>query len=254
MAQETRHEMIVELLNSNGQVTVQSIAKQFAITEQTARRDLANLCSKGLATRVHGGVKRLTSNASSDYETRRLKNIAAKSRIGRKAAQIIPNGSTVAINIGTTTEQVANALINHHDLQIITNNTNIVGIMRSAKLKSLIQVGGQIRPSDGAVVGEEAVEFISRYKADYAIVGASSIDEDGSILDFDPREVAVARAILKNARTKILVIDNSKFSVDAPVRIADLSDIHYVVLDTAPSPTFSRAAENAGAKIVVAGS
>ncbi len=115
-------------------------------------------------------------------------------------------------------------------------------------------MGGMVRQSDGAVVGEEAVEFISRYKADYAVIGASSIDDDGSILDFDSREVAVARAILKNARTRILVADQSKFEINAPVRIAAIDEVDFVVMDTEPSKAFAKAASDAGTQILVAGS
>jgi len=253
MLQPERLEEIIRMLNELGQVDVISLAKSFDVTEQTVRRDLATLCQRGLAARMHGGARRLVSTASLSYEARRMNNIAAKVAIGRKAAQLIPNASSLILNIGTTTEQVASALTSHEDLTIITNNTNIVSIMQSAKLDALIQVGGIVRQNDGAVVGEEAVEFISRYKADYAIIGASSIDDDGSILDFDSREVAVARAILKNARTRILVVDQSKFEINAPVRITSIDELDFVVMDKEPSAAFAKAAADADTQILVAG-
>ncbi|GLQ16128.1 DeoR/GlpR family DNA-binding transcription regulator [Maritalea porphyrae] len=254
MQQPERLEKIIEMLNELGQVDVISLANSFDVTEQTVRRDLATLCQRGLATRMHGGARRLASTASLSYEARRMNNIAAKSAIGKKAAELIPDASSVILNIGTTTEQVATALAGHQNLKVITNNINIISIMQSANLSSLIQVGGMVRQSDGAVVGEEAVEFISRYKADYAVIGASSIDDDGSILDFDSREVAVARAILKNARTRILVADQSKFEINAPVRIASIDEVDFVVMDAEPSNAFAQAARDAGTQILVAGS
>ncbi|MFT6659118.1 DeoR/GlpR family DNA-binding transcription regulator [Maritalea sp.] len=254
MQQPERLEKIIAMLNEVGQVDVISLAESFVVTEQTVRRDLATLCQRGLATRMHGGARRLASTASLSYEARRMNNIAAKSAIGKIAAQLIPNGSSLILNIGTTTEQVASALTSHKNLRIITNNINIVSIMQAAQLSSLVQVGGMVRQSDGAVVGEEAVEFISRYKADYAVIGASSIDDDGSILDFDSREVAVARAILKNARTRILVADQSKFEINAPVRIASIDELDFVVMDKQPSPAFAKAAADAGTQILVSGS
>ncbi|WP_299348928.1 DeoR/GlpR family DNA-binding transcription regulator [uncultured Maritalea sp.] len=253
MLQPERLEKIIKMLNQNGQVDVISLADSFDVTEQTVRRDLATLCQRGLATRMHGGARRLASTASLSYEARRMNNIAAKSAIGRKAAELIPNASSLILNIGTTTEQVASALTGHKNLSIITNNINIVSIMQGAELSALIQVGGMVRQTDGAVVGEEAVEFISRYKADYAVIGASSIDDDGSILDFDSREVAVARAILKNARTRILVADQSKFEINAPVRIASIDELDFVVMDSKPSSAFAKAAADAGTQILVAG-
>ena len=82
------------------------------------------------------------------------------------------------------------------------------------------------------------------------MIGASSIDEDGSILDFDSREVAVSRTILKNARTRILVADLSKFERSAPVRICNLSELDYVILDGEPPADFLSVAASCGARVV----
>ena len=121
----------------------------------------------------------------------------------------------------------------------------------NTQLRELVLVGGAVRQSDGAIVGNQAVEFIGRYKADFAVIGASSMDSDGSILDFDDREVAVARAILRNARIKVLVTDISKFESDAPVRICDVSDLDYVITDAMPPDAFCAAAAAANTTIVV---
>ena len=250
----TRLDEILDQINKNGTVEVLDLAQQFDVTEQTVRRDLATLCQRGLATRMHGGARRLTTNVSQNYDARRMNNIGAKSEIAAAAAALIPNGASVMLNIGTTTEQVASSLTKHKNLSVITNNTNILQIFRETKLKSLVQVGGMVRQSDGAVIGEEAVEHISRYKADFAVIGASAIDDDGDVLDFDAREVAVARAILKNARTKILVIDSAKFEVGAPVRITSIADLDFVVTNARPSNAFHKLAVASGTQLVVTSS
>ena len=103
-----------------------------------------------------------------------------------------------------------------------------------------------------SVVGGAAVEFIERYKVDYAVVGASALDDDGAILDFDSREVDVARAILRNARKKILVCDAGKFLRRAPVRICGIDEIDVMVTDRQPPPQFMAAAQAAGTRVVVA--
>ncbi|MGJ8528075.1 DeoR/GlpR family DNA-binding transcription regulator [Maritalea sp.] len=253
MQPTTRTDKIIELLNAAGQVDVIDLAQKFDVTEQTIRRDLASLCQRGLATRMHGGARRLKSTASLSYEARRQDNMAAKNAIALRVAELIPNASSVFLNIGTTTEQVATALLGHEDLHIITNNTNIIGILQSATLRTLTQIGGTVRQLDGAIVGEDAVEFISHYKADYAVIGASSIDDDGSVLDFDPREVAVAKAILKNARTRILVIDHTKFEINASVRITTLEQLDFVVTSKQPSAVFTQTAIAANTQIIITG-
>ena len=138
----------------------------------------------------------------------------------------------------------------HSDLVVISNNVNIINSLSGSASKELILAGGTVRQSDGAIVGDAAVEFISRFKADFAIIGASAMDDDGAVLDFDLREVSVARAILRNARTRILVCDSQKFERSAPVRVCDISEIDYFVTDRIPSREFQAACEKGGTTIL----
>jgi DeoR family glycerol-3-phosphate regulon repressor len=80
-----------------------------------------------------------------------------------------------------------------------------------------------------------AAEVIRQFKVDLAIIGTSAIDEDGTLLDYDVREVQVSRAIIENARRIVLVTDQTKFSRRAPVRIARLDEIHVLVTDRLPA-------------------
>jgi len=243
MSIESRHEEILSLLRKQGAVEVEDLAGRFGLTTQTIRQDLRDLGDQGLLKRTHGGAVRLLGVTTRDYSERRVLLGPQKKAIGRRAAALIPNGSSVTLNIGTTTEQVATALTGHRGLTLISNNINIITQMSGTIEKELILVGGRVRQSDGAVVGDDAVEFISRYKVDFAVIGASSLDEDGAVLDFDALEVSVARAILKNARTRILVADSSKFEVNAPVRICEIADIDIFVTDATPPEPFIAAAK-----------
>jgi DeoR family glycerol-3-phosphate regulon repressor len=92
-----------------------------------------------------------------------------------------------------------------------------------------------VRASDGGIVGEAAVDFIRQFKVDYAIIGASAMDEDGALLDFDFREVKVAQAIIANARHVILVTDSTKLERTAPVRLGHISQVHTFITDRCPS-------------------
>ncbi len=248
-----RQRHILDCLKSSGHVEVDTLAQTLGVTTQTVRRDLNELVERGLVARTHGGAKRMLSTSVSAYEDRRQNNMSAKQDIALVAATLIPNGASVALNIGTTTEQVALALKLHQDLTVLTNNINIVHILRDARLRSLIVAGGEVRRSDGAIVGQDAVDAIANYKMDFAVIGTSSLDPDGSVLDFDTREVAVARAILSNARQKILVADVSKFAVSAPYRICDLEGLDHVVLNARPPPEFYTAAKASNTNVIVTG-
>lgn len=247
-----RQEAILQLLRAEGRVDTDRLAEQFSVTTQTIRRDLSDLCARGLALRTHGGARTVASVASLEYQERRAHKAAEKEAMGLLAASLIPDQCSVALNIGTTTEQVARALAGHSGLVVLSNNINIITSLIGTRVRELILVGGSVREEDGAIVGEHAVEFISRYKMDFAVIGASALDEDGAVLDFDAREVSVARAILRNARTRILVADSSKFGVTAPVRICGIAELDVFVTDAPPPPPFRAAAAQAGTRILLA--
>lgn len=245
-----RQSEILLQIKQSGQVTVEPLAAQFDVSTQTIRKDLNELAQRGLVSRIHGGAMPRASIANVAYEDRRQMASSEKQLIGQLAATLIPSNCSIMLNIGTTTEQVARALSGHSDLVVISNNVNIINSLSGSASKELILAGGTVRQSDGAIVGDAAVEFISRFKADFAIIGASAMDDDGAVLDFDLREVSVARAILRNARTRILVCDRQKFERSAPVRVCDISEIDYFVTDRLPSREFQTACEKGGTTIL----
>jgi DeoR family glycerol-3-phosphate regulon repressor len=247
---DRQHE-IVGIARRNGRVTVDGLSARFDVTPQTIRRDLNTLCRAGLLARVHGGATPASSVSNFGYEQRRLLASDGKRRIASRAAARIPNDVSVVLNIGTTTEEVARALYKHRDLVVVTNNINVVNILSGSPAKELILAGGVVRQSDGGVVGEAAIEMFRQFKVDYAVIGASAIDEEGAVLDFDYREVAVARAIIENAKTVILVADHTKFERSAPVRICDIAQIDAVVTDRAPPPRFAEACRAAGVELEI---
>jgi DeoR family transcriptional regulator, glycerol-3-phosphate regulon repressor len=250
---ESRQEMILNLLRSQDRVGVDDLAGRFQVSTQTIRSDLRDLAECGLVARVHGGARRVHSAANRNYNERRKLNPVEKEALGFLAASLIPDNCSVALNIGTTTEQVAKALVPHQNLVVLSNNINIINLLTGDSSKELVLVGGAVRQSDGAIVGADAVEFISRYKVDYAVIGASAVDTDGAILDYDSREVSVARAILRNARTRILAADGSKFHRTAPVRICDVSDLDYIVTDVSPPSEFVEVARRSDSEILIVG-
>ncbi len=226
-----RQNKILALAGKSGRVDVDELSVTFDLSPQTIRKDLNILCDRQLLQRVHGGAIIGSSNENVSYEARRLLAPESKKAIGTRAASLIPDNSSLLINIGTTTEQVAHALKDHRGLLVISNNVNAVAIMKDFPGIELIIAGGQVRRSDGGIIGVAAVDFINQFKVDYAVIGVSAIDEDGSLLDYDYREVRVAQAIIENARHIILVTDRMKLERNAPIRIGHISQINTIVID-----------------------
>lgn len=242
----------MSLAMAEGAVGVDDLAERFSVTPQTIRRDLNSLCDRGLLARNHGGARPINSVSNAGYADRASSFAEEKRLIGQAAAELITPGTSIVLNIGTTTEQVARAIYDHRDLIVITNNVNVINILSGSPGKELLLAGGVVRQSDGGVVGDAAVEFIKQFRVDMAVIGASAVEEDGAVLDFDYREVSVARAIIENARKVMLVFDHSKFERRATVRICDIDRVDIIVTDQEPSDRFRARAEAAGVEIIVA--
>jgi DeoR family glycerol-3-phosphate regulon repressor len=227
----SRQREILALARVQGRVSVDGLAEKFDVTPQTIRKDLNDLCEQRLLSRIHGGAIIASGVENTAYEARRLIAAREKRAIGAAAAALVPDQSSLFINIGTTTEEVARALIGHEDLLVITNNLNVAQTLYPYPSFDVIVAGGPVRRSDGAVVGASAVDLIRQFKVDTAVIGTSAIDEEGALLDFDYREVRVSQAIMENARRVILVADRLKLERTAPVRIGHISQVQVFVTD-----------------------
>ncbi|MHB0774197.1 DeoR/GlpR family transcriptional regulator [Halomonas sp. WWR20] len=235
MPQHHRHTAIIDLIKRQGYASIEQLTKHFNVTPQTIRRDLNQLADGNLVRRVHGGaglVESSTVNAS--YTTRKTLNFEAKRRIATQLATHIPDHSSLFINIGTSTELVAEALLEHRGLEVITNNLNVATILQHKEDFNVIITGGMVRSRDGGIIGEATIDFIRQFKVDYGIIGISGIDLDGSLLEFDYQEVRVAQAIIENSRTVFLTADHSKFSRNAVVRQGNLSQLDALFTDREP--------------------
>lgn len=250
MSQSFRHPEILEIAKRNGKVTVDGLAEHFGVTLQTIRRDLADLAHDGKLDRVHGGAVLPSGVTNIGYEERRSLNAEQKRAIAAACAAQIPHGISLFLNIGTTTEAVAEALLAHENLLVVTNNINVANILAANPHCEVIVTGGQLRRADGGLIGAMASETITQFKFDLAVIGCSAVDADGDLLDFDIQEVNVSQAILRQSRQRFLVADHTKFARSAPARIASLEQIDTVFTDHAIAAPLRERCDAWGTQVV----
>ena len=249
-----RQHDILSLAEKEGYVGVENLAETFEVTQQTIRRDINNLCDQELLTRTHGGAFYSSGVRNFAYKSRKSLASDEKKEIADAVAAIIPDNSSIVINIGTTTEQVAESLLSHQGLKVITNNINIVNIFAQSNNAEVWLAGGKVRNLDSAVIGIHTANFIKQFKVDYAVVGVSAIDNDGALVDFDSEEVLVSRAIFKHCRKLILVADNIKFDRTAPMLIGNISEIDTLVTNIQPSPEIINICNKNNVEVIVVSS
>jgi DeoR family glycerol-3-phosphate regulon repressor len=225
MSTKPRHTALLDEVRARGTVTVEALAELFGVTLQTVRRDVQQLAEAGLLTRFHGGVRMPTSTTENiAYRQRQALQSDGKARIARAVAARIPDGCSLILNIGTTTEAVARELMQHKGLRVITNNLNVAA----------------------------TVDFIRLFKVDIGLIGISGIEEDGSLRDYDYREVKVARAIIEQSRQVWVAADHSKFGRPAMVHQARMDEIDMLFTDEPPPEAFVPLLAEAGVECVVA--
>lgn len=134
MKQTQRHDAIIELVKKQGYVSTEELVEHFSVSPQTIRRDLNDLAEQNMILRHHGGAALPSSSVNTPWHDRKATQTEEKERIARKVAAQIPNGSTLFIDIGTTPEAVAHALLGHSNLRIVTNNLNVANTLMAKRI------------------------------------------------------------------------------------------------------------------------
>lgn len=244
-----RHEKIIALIRESGFMPIDELARVLDVTPQTVRRDINQLCEENLLRRYHGGAALGSSIENEDYFSRKNKLQSEKSHIADLIAEHIPDNASLFMSIGTTIEAVALALIkNHKNLSIITNNIHVASIISSRSDYTVMITSGVVRAIDGGITGVATIDFINQFKVDYAVLGAASIEPDGSLLDFDYKEVSVMQSMMHNARFRYLAVDHTKFGRNALVRMGSITEFHALFTDEEPTPAINKKLIDHGVK------
>lgn len=228
----TRQNAIAEMLRVRDFITVEELATHFAVATQTIRRDLGVLCDHGIARRRHGGVESVPRHGKNlPFRERNVLNRQAKQCIAATVAGHVHDGESVSLGIGTTPQFVAEALLAHQRLRIVTNNLSLALMVGQHSDFTVAIAGGAVRGGDLDVCN---AAFFSSYRVDVAIFGVAGVDTDGSLLDFSEDEVRVREAMLRNCRRSYLVLDSSKFSRSAHVHGGRIDQVTAVFCETEP--------------------
>lgn len=239
MFPEERRHRILELIETAGSVSVEELAQQFQVSEMTIRRDLRILESDGLLRRVHGGA---TSSRGRSYEPpfllRAREHADAKARIGAIAATLIQDGDSIALDVGTTTLEIARHLKNRKNLTVITPSLHIANILAGQPAIRLILTGGILRPGELSMVGHLAERAFQEFYVDHLFLGIGGISLEAGLTEFNLEDAQVKKAMLGSAKECTVVADASKLGNIAFASVAPLSAIRRLITDSSADPEF----------------
>jgi DeoR family transcriptional regulator, glycerol-3-phosphate regulon repressor len=248
-----RQKEIVELVERRGYMSIEGLAAHFNLTPQTMRRDINQLCDRGMLARQHGGASLPPSLSNTSYNLRHIERVSEKARIAEAVAAFLPERATLFMALGTTVEAVAEALARtNKTLTIVTNNTEVARTCWTRTNFETFLTGGVLQHRNGGLVGRRAIEMAMNFRCDYFISGIGAIEPDGALLDFYEAELAVMEVMRANARHHLVVADHSKFHRKANQKLCSLADLFVLFTDREPPEQVALLARQGDVRIVVA--
>ena len=247
-----RREKITYLTQENGQVEVESLAREFGVSTVTIRNDLNTLHKNGLVVRTRGGAvlsTHLTRELS--LKDRYSKHSLWKKAIGEAVANLITDGDSLILDSGTTIEEVAKALKGHKNLFIATNGLNISLALAEQESCEVIVTGGALRKKSFSFYGRHAEEALRNLRVDKLILGADGVDLESGITTFFEPEAALNRIMCEVSREIIAVVDSSKLNQRGFHMICGLEKISTMVTNNDVPEGYRAELEKLGIDLII---
>ena len=251
ISRHERQEQILAEMRVGAAVRIADLAARFGASTETIRRDLDQLSRRGLINRTYGGGTPCLSLEPGMRERRRL-FVEERRRIAMAAAAEVQTGDVVMIDAGATTLHLATELAAlNRRIVAITNGLPVADALGRASQIRVVVCPGDLNAPQGATVGPETAQFLSRLNADRAYFGASGLTAEGPT-EAESNMAWVKRAMIERAREAVLVADHSKFEVRMLEVVCPLAALGRVVTDQAPGTALETALRAAGVGVVVA--
>jgi DeoR family transcriptional regulator, aga operon transcriptional repressor len=249
---------LLELVAADGHLNVSAAAQAMGVSEATIRRDLDQLASQRMLTRTRGGAistGQMAYDLPLRYKTER--NAPEKQLIGQAAAALVTPGSTVALNGGTTTVEVARALVNRDELRdravtVVTNALSIAGELAVRPQIKLVVTGGVARPESHELIGPLATYVLADLTFDWAILGVDGVDALAGATAHHEGEASINRLMTERAQRVAIVADSSKLGMRAFARVCGIDKIDVVVTDAAVETPAAAALADKGIRVITA--
>lgn len=252
-----RRTRILELIQQQGIVVVSDLCELFGVSEMTIRRDLRDMDREGLLRRVHGGaVNSLGRSYEPPYVLRSTQNAEAKRRIGRKAAELIYEGDSIALDVGTTTLEIARAIQHCHNITVVTSSLPIANeIATNCSLENnirLILTGGIVRTGELSMIGMFPERVYADLHVDRAFIGVGGLSLKDGLTEYNLEDALIKRRLLASAHQVIVVADSSKFGKTTFATVGPLSMVNVIITDVDAPADQVQALREMGITVLIA--
>jgi DeoR family transcriptional regulator of aga operon len=236
-ATKRRAQVILQQLLRAGKVSVGPLAKRLKVSTATIRRDLTELEGRGLLRRSHGGAVPIQQplyepfRHTSNYQEQERQHSAEKRRIGLVAAELVADGELLAIGAGTTATQVARSISLHKGLTVLTNAINVAMELSHRDDLKVIVTGGFLSGDWFALIGPGAIQSVGEIFADKVFIGVDGIHHEHGLTTNYPDQATIHRAMMRQARRKVVVADHRKLGLTASALICPIESVDVLITD-----------------------
>lgn len=238
---ERRAQLILQELLRVGKVSVGPLARRLKVSAATIRRDLGELEQRGLLRRSHGGAVPAQPLLYepyphiSYYHEQERQRAAEKRRIGLVAAELVTDGEIIAIGAGTTATQVARSVCLHKGLTVLTNAVNVAVELSHRDDVKVFVTGGLLSGDWFALVGPSAIQNASEMFVDKVFIGVDGIHVEHGMTTNYADQAATHRAMMRQARCKIVVADHRKIGATGTALICPIESVDILITDKGAS-------------------
>jgi DeoR family fructose operon transcriptional repressor len=249
-----RRRLMVERLKARGRLDAADLAREFDVTSETVRRDLAALAELGLLQRVHGGaLPAEVAETVPDLDVRTGRMPLEKEWIAATAAKLLPTTGAVFIDAGSTTLGLADHVPQRDELTIVTNSLPLAMVLAARGGPTVKTLGGAVRGSALAEVGPWAIQNLASLHLDLAIVATSGVSLEHAFSTPTSSEAEIKRAVIRSAARVVVLCDHTKIGSNYLERFAELTDVSVLVTDAGADSKQIDALRSAGLEVLVAG-
>ena len=250
-----RRKQILDILEAEGEINTTVLSSRLGVTGATIRTDIRALEREGAIVRFHGGIKlpHMSSYSGENYMVRAVTHVDLKNAIGAKAASLVANGNTIFMDASSTTFHMIPYLKKAKDVTVITNGIHTaMELQRNSNFKSIIILGGMLRPHSGAIEGLSSKEMIGRLSAEFYFVSGNGFSADAGLSGDNFFELELKRLCADRAKKIVALIDSTKLGADSASSFIPADRIDYLVTDSGASPESVALCRAKGIEVLIA--
>lgn len=248
-----RHGEIKRLLQDEGTISIADLAQKLGVSLETIRRDVKPMTDEGVIVKIHGAIGLPQHLGEAPFEIRMRENAPAKRMIAQWVARTIQDGESIMLDTGTTTSFLARELLQHRNLTVITNSSDIARTLATVNGNRVFMAGGELRRDSGAAFGVSAIEYVNRFSVAHSVISVGAMDAIGGLTDYDLEEAEFARTVLSRGTRSIAITDAAKFGKRGLVQVCGFGGFGELVTDHEPPADIMQALHAAGTVVNIAG-